>query len=80
MVCLYVPGLTVLTSTLLMHTVCWKLELEGSQEMTAEVLVTLLARTQEGPKGASLPMIMVQAASLEVLRLTVTDLTLMRWG
>ena len=78
MVCLYVPGLTVRTSTLLMHTVCWKLELEGSQEMTAEVLVTLLALTQLGPKGASLPMIMVQAASLDVFRLTVTDLTLMR--
>ena len=47
-------------------------------EMTAEVLVTLLALTQLGPKGASLPMIMVQAASLDVFRLTVTDLTLMR--
>ena len=64
--------------TIVSHTVCWKLELLGSQEMTAEVLVTLLARTQEGPRGASLPIIMVQAASFEVFLLTVTDLTLMR--
>ena len=59
-------------------TVCWKLELLGSQEMTAEVEVMLAALTQEGPRGASFPMIMVQAASLEVLRLIVTDLTLIR--
>ena len=78
MVCLYVPGLTVLTSTLLMQTVCWKFELDGSQDMTADVLVTLLARTQDGPRGASLPIIMVQAASFDVFRLTVTERTLMR--
>ena len=58
--------------------VCWKLELEGNHEMTAEVEVTLEARTHEGPRGASFPMIIVHAASLEVLRLTVTDLTLIR--
>ena len=59
---------------------CWKLELLGSQEITAEVEVMLLALTQEGPRGASLPIIIVQAASREVLLLIVTDLTLMRWG
>ena len=58
--------------------VCWKLELEGNQEMTEDVEVTLEALTHEGPRGASFPMIMVHAASLEVLRFTVTDLTLMR--
>ena len=58
----------------------WKLELDGSQDMTDEVLVTLLARTQEGPRGASLPIIMVQAASFDVFRLTVTERTLIRWG
>ena len=61
-------------------TVCWKLELLGNQEMTAAVAVTLLARTQDGPRGASFPMIMVQAASFDVLRLTVTERTLIRWG
>ena len=71
MVCLYVPGLTVLTSTLLMQTVCWKFELDGSQDMTADVLVTLLARTQDGPRGASLPIIMVQAESLDVFSWTI---------
>ena len=34
--------------------------------------------THEGPRGASFPIIMVQAASLEVLLLMVTDLTLIR--
>ena len=58
--------------------VCWKLELEGNQDMTEDVEVTLEALTHEGPRGASFPMIMVHAASLEVLRFTVTDLTLMR--
>ena len=48
--------------------------------MTDEVLVTLLARTQEGPRGASLPIIIVQAASFDVFRLTVTERTLIRWG
>ena len=52
----------------------------GSQEITAEVEVMLLAFTQEGPSGASLPMIIVQAASLEVRLLMVTDLTLIRCG
>ena len=64
----------------LILTVCWKFELLGSQEMTEEVEVMLLALTQEGPRGASFPMIMVQAASLEVRLLIVTDLTLIRWG
>ena len=59
---------------------CWKLELLGSQEMTAEVELMLLALTQEGPSGASLPMIIVQAASLEVRLFIVTDLTLIRCG
>ena len=58
--------------------VCWKFELDGSQDMTADVLVTLLARTQDGPRGASFPIIMVQAASFDVLRLTVTERTLIR--
>ena len=59
---------------------CWKLELLGSQEITAEVELMLLAFTQEGPRGASFPMIIVQAASLEVRLLIVTDLTLIRCG
>jgi hypothetical protein len=50
----------------------------GSQEMTDAVAVTLLARTQDGPSGASFPMIMVQAASFEVFRFTNTDRTLIR--
>ena len=62
----------------LKRTVCWKFELLGNQEITLDVAVTLLARTQEGPRGASLPMIMVQAASFEVFRLTVTERTLIR--
>ena len=41
---------------------------------------SVVTLTHEGPRGASLPMIMVQAASLEVLLLMVTDLTLIRWG
>ena len=67
-------------SNVKVHTVCWKLELLGSQEMTAEVELMLLALTQEGPSGASLPMIIVQAASLEVRLFIVTDLTLIRCG
>jgi hypothetical protein len=59
-------------------TVCWKFELLGNHEITLDVAVTLLARTQEGPRGASLPMIIVQAASFEVFRLTVTERTLIR--
>ncbi len=78
MVVLNTPDLTVLISTLLIQTVCWKLLLLGSHVMRAEVLVTLLALTQEGPSGASLPMIMVQAASLEARRFTRTVRTLMR--
>ena len=62
------------------HTVCWKLELLGSQEMTAEVELMLLALTQDGPRGASFPMIIVQAASLEVRLFIVTDRTLIRCG
>ena len=61
-------------------TVCWKFELLGSQEMTADVEVMLEALTHDGPRGASLPMIMVQAASRDVLLLMVTERTLMRWG
>jgi hypothetical protein len=56
----------------------WKLELLGNQEIMDEVAVTLLALTHEGPKGASFPMIIVHAASLDVFRLTVTDRTLIR--
>jgi hypothetical protein len=48
--------------------------------MTEAVAVTLLALTHDGPRGASFPMIMVQAASFDVLRLTVTERTLIRWG
>lgn len=66
------------TSTLLTQTVCWKFEFEGSQEMTAEVEVMEVALTLVGPSGASLPITMVQAASLEVRRLGVTERTLMR--
>ena len=61
-----------------MHTVCWKFEFDGSHDMTDDVAVTFDALTQEGPSGASLPMIIVQAASFEVLRFTVTDRTLIR--
>ena len=77
-------------------TVCWKLELLGSQEMTADVEVMFEAwnkeiedeniyeieatLTQDGPRGASFPMIMVQAASRDVRLFMVTDLTLIRWG
>ena len=61
-------------------TVCWKFELLGSQEITAEVELMLLAFTQLGPRGASLPMIIVQAASREVRLFMVTDRTLIRCG
>ncbi len=74
--CLNTPAFTVLISTLLMQTVCWKLLLLGSQVIKAEELVTLLAFTQDGPKGASRPIIMVQAASLDVRRFTNTVRTL----
>ena len=46
--------------------------------MTADVEVMLEALTHDGPRGASLPMIMVQAASRDVLLLMVTERTLMR--
>ena len=72
--------ISVLTIVHILRNHTWKLELDGSQDMTDEVLVTLLARTQEGPRGASLPIIMVQAASFDVFRLTVTERTLIRWG
>ena len=80
MECLKVPALTVLTSTLLMHTVCWKLLLLGSHEITTLELVTFDAFTHDGPSGASFPMIMVHAASLDVFRLTRTERTLIRCG
>lgn len=81
-VCLYTPGLTVLSSTLFTHTTCWKLLLLGSHEITADVDVTWLAFTCDGRRGSSfsLPMTMVQAASLDVLLLAVTDRTLILCG
>lgn len=48
--------------------------------MTAEVAVTLLALTLVGPRGTSFPITIVHAASLDVLRLAVTDLTLILCG
>lgn len=80
MVCRYTPGLTVRTSTLLTQTVCWWLLLPGIHAITAEVAVTLVARTAVGARGTSLPISMVQAASREVRRLGVTERTLMRCG
>ncbi|BFF92185.1 uncharacterized protein DMAD_10295 [Drosophila madeirensis] len=81
MVCLYMPGLTVRTSTLFTHTTCWWFEFAGCHEMTAEEHVMCEARTAEGPKCAvSRPMIMVQAASRDVCRFWVTLRTLMRCG
>lgn len=71
----------MLTSTLLTQTTCWWFELAGSHEITAWEQVTPLALTQVGPMLAvSLPITIVQAASLEVRRDTVTDRTLMRCG
>lgn len=52
----------------------------GNQEITAEVLVTWLAFTLLGPKGVSLQMTIVHAASRDVRLLGVTDRTLIRWG
>lgn len=78
MVWRYTPGLTVRTSTLFTQTVCWKLEFEGSQDMTADVEVMEEALTLVGPRGASLPMTIVHAASREVRRFGVTERTLMR--
>lgn len=50
----------------------------GNQEITAEVLVTWLAFTLLGPKGVSLQMTIVHAASRDVRLLGVTDRTLIR--
>lgn len=73
--------IATLTSTLLTQTTCWWFELAGSQEMTAWEQVTPLALTQVGPMLAvSLPITMVQAASRDVRRVTVTDRTLIRCG
>ena len=46
--------------------------------MTADVDEIFEARTWLGQRGGSLPIIIVQAASLEVLRFGVTDRTLIR--
>ena len=78
--CLKVPGLSVFTSTLLMHTVCWKLLFDGSHEMIAEECVTAEALTHDGPSGAPRPIIIVQAASFDVFLLTNTERTLIRCG
>jgi hypothetical protein len=48
--------------------------------MTAEVLVTWLAFTLLGPRGVSLPITIVHAASRDVRLLGVMDRTLIRWG
>ena len=53
----------------------WNKEIED--ENIYEIEATL---TQDGPRGASFPMIMVQAASRDVRLFMVTDLTLIRWG
>lgn len=80
-VCLYTPGFNVLTSTLFTHTTCWWLELAGSHDMTALEQVMFVALTFVGPRcETSRPMIIVQAASLDVLRLAVTLRTLTRCG
>lgn len=79
-VCLQTPGFTVRTSTLLTHTTCWWLLLLGNQEMMADVLVTWLAFTLLGPKGVSLPMTIVHAASRDVRLLGVMERTLIRCG
>ena len=42
------------------------MELDGIQEIEAEVLATFAAVTEVGPSGASLPTTTVQAASNEV--------------
>jgi len=52
----------------------------GSHVINAEELVMFDALTQDGPNGASRPIIIVQAASLEVFLFSRTDLTLMRWA
>ena len=48
--------------------------------MEQKIFGPAVTLTHEGPSGASLPMIMVQAASREVRRLMVTERTLMRCG
>ena len=57
---------------------CWKFELEGSHEMTAEVDVIEDPLTQVGPTGQSLPITIVHAASRDVLLFGVTERTLIR--
>ena len=44
------------------------------------MLVTFVALTHDGARGASFPITIVQAASLDVLLCGVTDLTLILCG